>query len=125
MVGCDDAISSGLFDQICRQWPWGKATASLSSSVHLVCLPRLTTSSPNLDLVGDWRNVIEELPKRIKEWLPRLTSEGVVGANAIFACIGPALEIFSRYDHVERASGERVKLAKYFEHVWAAVSTSA
>ena len=29
--------------------------------------------------------------------MPRLAEEGVVGANAIFACLGPALEIFSRY----------------------------
>jgi len=29
--------------------------------------------------------------------MPRLAQEGVVGADAIFACIGPALEMFSRH----------------------------
>ena len=57
--------------------------------------------------------------------MPRLADEGVVGADAIFACLGPALEIFSRYSRVEKASGEVVKLREYLEQVWAAVSTEA
>lgn len=57
--------------------------------------------------------------------MPRLASEGVVGADAIFACLGPALEIFSRYARVEKASGDAVPLKEYLEHVWAAVSKEA
>jgi hypothetical protein len=57
--------------------------------------------------------------------MPRLAEEGVVGADAIFACLGPALEIFSRYSRVEKASGEVVTLREYLEQVWAAVSTEA
>lgn len=66
-----------------------------------------------------------ELPKRIHEWMPRLATEGVVGADAIFACLGPALEVFSRYSRVEKANGEVATLREYLEHVWAAVSTEA
>ena len=75
--------------------------------------------------MGEWREVLSELPRRIHDWLPRLASEGVVGADAIFACLGPALEVFSRYSRVEKASGEAVSLGEYLEHVWAAVSTEA
>ena len=57
--------------------------------------------------------------------MPRLASEGIVGADAIFACLGPALEIFSRYSRVEKASGEQVTLREYLEHVWAAVAREA
>ena len=57
--------------------------------------------------------------------MPRLADEGVVGADAIFACLGPALEVFSRYERVEKASGEVVTLKEYLEHVWAAVSKEA
>ena len=57
--------------------------------------------------------------------MPRLAEEGVVGADAIFACLGPALEVFSRYSRVEKASGEAVTLGEYLEHVWAAVSKEA
>jgi len=77
------------------------------------------------DEVGDWRTVLQELPGRIHAWLPRLAQEGVVGADAIFACLGPALEIFSRYSRVEKASGETVTLGEYLEQVWAAVSKEA
>lgn len=100
--------------------------ARLGSSVHIVVRPRETPSG-SLDEgeVGDWRTVLEELPKRIREWMPRLDAEGVVGADAIFACLGPALEVYSRYSRVERASGEAVLLPEYLEQVWATVSTEA
>ncbi|MFO0881274.1 MAG: DUF1156 domain-containing protein [Gemmataceae bacterium] len=93
--------------------------STLASSVHLVCRPRAES------VVGDWRDVLTELPKRIHEWMPRLASEGVVGADAIFACLGPALEIYSRYARVEKASGDQVMLKEYLEQVWAAVSKEA
>lgn len=96
-------------------------SAVLSSSIHLVCHRR----SSNVESVGDWRDVLAELPKRIHEWMPRLASEGVVGADAIFACLGPALEIYSQYSHVEKASGEPVLLREYLEQVWAAVAKEA
>ncbi len=100
-----------------------KRQSILASSVHLVCRPRISSGSN--DSVGDWRDVLAELPKRIREWMPRLSSEGVVGADAIFACLGPALEIFSRYSRVEKSSGEAVTLKEYLEHVWAAVANEA
>jgi hypothetical protein len=78
-----------------------------------------------IESIGEWRDVLGELPKRIHEWMPRLAAEGVVGADAIFACLGPALEVYSRYSRVEKASGEPAALREYLEHVWAAVSTEA
>ena len=104
---------------------------TLASSIHLVCRPRTTKD------VGDWRDVLSELPQRMHEWMPRLASEGVVGADAIFACLGPALEIFSRYSRVEKSNGDVVPLGDkkddrgkiilegYLSHVWAAVSKEA
>ncbi len=97
-------------------------TAALASSIHLVCRPREKIASQE---IGDWRDVLDELPTRIKEWMPRLIAEGVVGADAIFACLGPAIEIFSRYSRVEKASGEQVTLREYLEYVWAAVAKEA
>lgn len=101
-------------------------TASLASSVHLICRPRENPDgSIRTDEIGDWRDVLAELPRRIHEWMPRLANEGVVGADAIFACLGPALEVFSRYSRVEKANGEAVTLREYLEHVWAAVAKEA
>jgi len=101
-------------------------SAALASSVHLVCRPRENLDGTvRTNEVGDWRDVLSELPRRIQEWMPRLASEGVVGADAIFACLGPALEIFSRYSEVEKSNGDVVPLREYLEHVWAAVSHEA
>lgn len=101
-------------------------SAVLASSIHLVCRPREYANGKLItDTVGDWRAILAELPKRIRAWMPRLAKEGVVGADAIFACLGPALELFSRYARVEKVSGEIVALAEYLEHVWAAVAREA
>ena len=100
--------------------------ARLASSIHLVCRVRhKPEGSVRADHPGDWRDVLAMLPKRIHDWMPRLSAEGVTGADAIFACLGPALEIFSRYSRVEKASGEQVKLKDYLEYVWAAVAKEA
>jgi adenine-specific DNA methylase len=99
---------------------------TLASSVHLACRPRESLNgSVRKDVIGDWRDILQELPRRIHEWMPRLAQEGVVGADAIFACLGPALEVFSRYTRVEKASGEAVILKEYLEYVWAAVAKEA
>ncbi len=100
-------------------------TASLASSVHLICRPRPNGMETGQEQIGDWRDVLSELPARIGSWLPRLAAEGVVGADAIFACLGPALEIFSRYSSVETTSGEKVELREYLEAVWAEVAKQA
>jgi adenine-specific DNA methylase len=66
-----------------------QSSAALASSVHIVCRPRENPDgSMRTDEIGNWRDVLHELPNRIREWMPRLAEEGVVGADAIFACLG-------------------------------------
>jgi adenine-specific DNA methylase len=107
-------------------------SAALSASVHLVCRPRDENAR-----VGDWGDVLAALPARVSEWMARLSSEGIRGADLVFACIGPALELFSRYPRVELADGEVVGLAAnpeargeparrgYLSYVWEAVGKAA
>jgi putative DNA methylase len=95
-------------------------SAALATSVHLVCRPRLEDAP-----VGDWAEVLRELPNRVGNWMERLQNEGVRGADLVFACIGPALEIYSRYSQVETADGREVKLAEYLEKVWEVVGRMA
>jgi adenine-specific DNA methylase len=97
-----------------------RESAALATSVHLVCRPR-----PDNAPVGDWAGVLRELPRRVGDWMERLQGEGVRGADLVFACIGPALEIFSRYAKVETADGREVALAEYLEKVWEVVGRSA
>ncbi|OGA43317.1 MAG: DNA methyltransferase, partial [Betaproteobacteria bacterium RIFCSPLOWO2_12_FULL_62_13] len=97
----------------------GDKKAMLLSSVHLVCRPRTSED------VGDWGEVLRALPKRVTEWMQRLQAEHVRGADLVFACIGPALEIFSRYAKVETAEGREVSLVEYLEKVWEVVGRAA
>jgi putative DNA methylase len=97
-----------------------REVAALATSVHLICRPR-----PDDACVGDWANVLRELPTRVADWMERLQHEGVRGADLVFACIGPALEIFSRYRKVETAEGREVKLDEYLAKVWEVVGRSA
>ncbi len=57
--------------------------------------------------------------------MQRLDSEGVRGADLVFACIGPALEVYSRYRAVETAEGQEVGLPEFLEKVWEVVGREA
>jgi hypothetical protein len=107
-----------------RMMAQGKAV--LASSVFLVCRPRPADAG-----VGEWREVLAEMNRKVAAWLPRLEAEGIHGADAIFACIGPALEAYSRYERVETAAGEVIPLGSrngkrgYLSYVWEAVAREA
>ncbi|MFH0817265.1 MAG: hypothetical protein V1909_01390 [Candidatus Micrarchaeota archaeon] len=79
-------------------------SAALATSVHLICRPRTE------DNIGDWGDVLRELPKGVGNWMERLQSEGIRGADLVFACIGPALEIYSRYSKVVDAEEHEIPL---------------
>jgi putative DNA methylase len=82
-----------------------KDSAALATSVHLICRPRSSEAA-----VGDWAEVLRELPERVGVWIERLQREGVRGADLVFACIGPAMEVYSRYRKVEDAEGREIPL---------------
>ena len=100
--------------------PRARDSAALATSIHLICRPR-PTDAP----VGDWADVLSALPVRVAEWMARLQGEGVRGADLVFACIGPALELYSRYRAVETAAGRTVGLPEYLEKVWEVVGRAA
>ncbi len=127
-----EALLSGLIRggwTITGSWPIAtemasrlraRDSAALATSVHLICRPR-----PEIAPIGDWGDVLQELPVRVSEWIERLQKEGIRGADLVFACIGPALEVFSRYCKVETAEGKTVDLAEYLERVWEVVGRTA
>ena len=127
-----EALLSGMIQggwTITGSWPIAtemttrlraRNSAALSTSVHLICRPR-----PEDAVIGDWADLLRELPVRVADWIERLQGEGIRGADLVFACIGPALEIFSRYRAVETAEGYTVELPKYLEKVWEVVGRAA
>ena len=127
-----EALLSGMIQggwTITGSWPIAtersarlraRDSAALATSVHLVCRPR-----PEDAPIGEWATVLRELPTRVGDWMQRLQKEGIRGADLVFACIGPALEIFSRYSAVETPEGRRVELPEYLERVWEVVAREA
>jgi adenine-specific DNA methylase len=109
-----------------------RETAALAASVHLVCRPRNPKAG-----IGDWTDIYRELPKRIGDWMERLSGEGIRGADLVFACIGPALEVFSRHEKAETPDGELVGLGPntearseaakrgFLSYVWEVVGRTA
>ena len=89
--------------------PHARESATLATSVHLICRPRLQGAP-----VGNWADTLRKLPKNVHDWMVRLQGEDIRGADPVFACVDPSLEIFSRY----RAEGRKVNLTKYLEKVW-------
>jgi adenine-specific DNA methylase len=85
--------------------PRARESAALATSVHLVCRPRDQNAG-----VGEWTEVKAAMEKRVREWLPTLTKHGVRGADAIFSCLGPALESYSRYEKVLTQADREVPL---------------
>lgn len=112
-----EALLSGLIKGgwvISASWPIvtemetrqrARESAALSASVHLVCRPR-----PQDAPVGDWADVLGELPRRVGDWIERLQNERIRGADLVFACVGPAMEIYSRFRRVEDAEGREIPL---------------
>lgn len=112
-----EALLSGMIRggwTITASWPLAtemaerlraRDSAALATSVHLVCRPRREDAT-----VGDWADVLRELPRRVGDWIERLQAEGIKGADLVFACIGPAMEIYSRYRSVEDAEGREIPL---------------
>ena len=127
-----EALLSGMIQNswtITASWPLAtempgrlrsQDSAALATSIHLICRPR-----PKDAPIGEWAEVLRELPTRVGDWMQRLEAEGVRGADLVFACIGPALEIYSRYRKVETPEGHEVTLAEYLGRVWEVVGREA
>jgi len=138
-----EALLSGMHQAgwtITSSWPVAtergarlraRDSAALATSVHLMCRPR-PADAP----VGDWADVFRELPQRVRTWMERLQSEGVRGADLVFACIGPALEIYTRHAKVVDANDREIPLGGnpeatepyergYLTYVWEVVGRTA
>jgi putative DNA methylase len=94
-------------------------TASLASSIYMVCRKRTTSE------VGEYPTVRREIEARVREKLAQFWGEGIRGADFFMSAIGPAVEAFGKYARVEKLSGEPVTVAELLEYVRKVVSEFA
>lgn len=78
------------------------SVSALSSSVTVVCRPRVVGSA------ASFREVRKEIEQVVTEAFKRFWSYGFRGADLIVACYGPAVGVFGKYERVERANGATV-----------------
>jgi len=84
-------------------------TASLETSVTVVCRPRIVGSS------ATFKEVRKEIEKAVEQNVHRFWDYGIRGADLIVACYGPAVGVFGKYERVEKADGTPVDVPTLLE----------
>jgi len=84
-------------------------TASLASSIYMVCRKRVTEE------IGDFGEVQEEIRRKLAEKLPEFWRQGLQGADFFMSAIGPAVEAFGKYAKVVKLSGEEVSVRELLD----------
>jgi putative DNA methylase len=90
------------------------ASATLSSSVWLVCKKRLSTAKPGWD-----NQVLEEMRRNIRDNLREFWDAGIRGPDFVWAATGPALEAYSKHPVVKKANdpGQVMTVSEFLGHV--------
>jgi putative DNA methylase len=96
-----------------------QGTASLMSSIYMVCRKRTSKD------IGEFPKVKLDIENRVRQKLEKFWNEGIRGADFFMSAIGPAVEVFGRYERVEKLSGETVTVAELLDYVETVVSEFA
>ncbi|WP_227763401.1 DUF1156 domain-containing protein [Zhaonella formicivorans] len=96
-----------------------KESAALASSIYMVCRKRTKKETAYFNEI---KPLVEE---RIKEKLDQFWNEGIGGSDFFISAIGPAMEVFGRYERVETYSGEEVNAAELLDFIRKTVSEYA
>lgn len=119
-------LASGLY--LTASWPIdtemqgrlrAKESAALASSIYMVCRKRVSKET------AYFSEIKAELEQRIHIKLNQFWNDGIGGSDLFISAIGPALEVFGRYERVETYSGETVSAKELLEYVRRIVSEYA
>ncbi len=119
-------LNSGLY--LTASWPVhtemkarlrAKESATLASSIYMVCRKRTENKT------AYFNEIKSQIESRIKEKLNQFWNEGIEGSDFFISAIGPAMEVFGKYENVEKISGEKVTAAELLEFVRKTVSEYA
>ncbi|HHV78172.1 MAG TPA: DUF1156 domain-containing protein [Firmicutes bacterium] len=119
-------LNSGLY--LTASWPLNtemqarlraKESAALASSIYMVCRKRTKKET------AYFNEIKSQVEKRIRQKLDQFWNEGISGSDFFISAIGPALEVFGRYERVETYAGEEVNAGDLLEFVRKTVSEYA
>lgn len=119
-------LNSGLY--LTASWPLhtemkarlrASESAALASSIYMVCRKRTGKST------AYFNEIKPQIEARIKEKLDQFWNEGIGGSDFFISAIGPAMEVFGKYESVEKLSGEKVSAKELLEFIRKSVSEYA
>ena len=85
--------------------------ANVNVTLLIVCKKRNKTEQT----IGDYRDVQEELRTVVYEKANTFFKQELSGADFFVVIQGPAMEIFAKYDRIEKSSGEDVDLSHFIK----------
>ncbi|MFQ6032739.1 MAG: DUF1156 domain-containing protein, partial [Candidatus Zixiibacteriota bacterium] len=88
-----------------------RASATLASSIYMVCrkLPR--------EKIGFYNELQPLVEERIRSKLQQFWDAGIAGGDFFVSAIGPAMEIFSKFERIEKYSGEAVRVTNFLKYI--------
>jgi adenine-specific DNA methylase len=119
-------LNSGLY--LTASWPVhtemkarlrASESAALASSIYMVCRKRTQNKT------AYFNEIKPQIEARIKEKLDQFWNEGIGGSDFFISAIGPAMEVFGKYESIEKLSGEKVSAKELLEFVRKSVSEYA
>lgn len=119
-------LNSGLY--LTASWPINtemrarlraKESAAMASSIYMVCRKRTESKT------AYFNEIKPQIEARIKEKLDQFWNEGIGGSDFFISAIGPAMEVFGKYESVEKLSGEKVTASELLDFVRKSVSEYA
>ena len=87
------------------------ASAALASSIYMVC------RKTKREKVGFYNEIKPKIKDRIEKKLQQFWNEGIAGGDFFISAIGPGMEIFSKYERVEKLSGEIVTTGELLDYI--------
>jgi adenine-specific DNA methylase len=94
-------------------------SAALASSIYMVCRKRTSEETAYFE------EIETQLQEKIKERLDHFWSQGISGSDFFISAIGPALEVFGKYQTVETYAGDTIEAATLLEFIRKTVSEYA
>lgn len=86
-------------------------SAALASSIYMVCRKRTGAET------ADFGQVQEEIRRKLEKRLAEFWAQGIRGADFFMSAIGPAVEVFGKYERVLKLSGETVSVRELLDIV--------
>ena len=86
-------------------------SANVNVTLLIVCRKR----GEREQVTGNYRNVLDELRSVVYKKAESFFKQKLYGADFFVVIQGPAMEVFAKYDHIEKSSGEQVDLSYFIK----------